>query len=54
MYRKGTLIEDCIMRNLRSLLPSKYYSGDGRRRRVWRDDIKMDLQEVGLRGMDWM
>jgi hypothetical protein len=32
---------------------------DGKRllerpRRRWEDDIKMDLQEVGRRGMDWI
>ena len=26
----------------------------GRPRRRWEDNIKMDLQEVGCRGMDWM
>jgi hypothetical protein len=26
----------------------------GRPRRRWEDDIKMDLQEVGRRGMDWI
>jgi len=26
----------------------------GRPRRRWEDNIKMDLQEVGLRGMDWI
>ena len=26
----------------------------GRRRRRWEDDIKMDLQEVGCGGMDWI
>jgi hypothetical protein len=26
----------------------------GRPRRGWEDNIKMDLQEVGCRGMDWM
>ena len=26
----------------------------GRPRRRWEDDIKMDLQEVGFRGMDWI
>ena len=25
----------------------------GRHRRRWEDDNKMDLQEVGCRGMDW-
>jgi len=25
----------------------------GRRRRRWKDNIKMDLQEVGCGGMDW-
>jgi len=25
-----------------------------RPRRRWEDDIKMDLQEVGCRGMDWI
>jgi hypothetical protein len=25
----------------------------GRPRRGWEDSIKMDLQEVGCRGMDW-
>jgi len=25
-----------------------------RRRRRWEDNIKMDLQEVGCRGMDWI
>jgi hypothetical protein len=24
----------------------------GRPRRIWKDNIKMDLQEVGCRGMD--
>jgi len=28
---------------------------EGRRpRRTWEDNIKMDLQEVGCGGMDWM
>ena len=28
---------------------------EGRRpRRRWEDNIKMDLQEVGCRGMDWI
>ena len=26
----------------------------GRPRRTWKDNIKMDLQEVGCGGMDWM
>ena len=26
----------------------------GRPRRRWEDDIKMDLQEVGYGGMDWI
>ena len=26
----------------------------GRRRRRWEDNIKMDLQEVGWVGMDWI
>jgi len=26
----------------------------GRPRRTWEDNIKMDLQEVGCGGMDWM
>jgi len=26
----------------------------GRSRRRWEDNIKMDLQEVGWRGMDWI
>ena len=26
----------------------------GRPRRRWEDNIKMDLQEVGCEGMDWM
>jgi len=26
----------------------------GRPRRRWQDNIKMDLQEVGCGGMDWM
>jgi hypothetical protein len=26
----------------------------GRPRCRWEDDIKMDLQEVGCRGMDWI
>ena len=26
----------------------------GRRRRIWKDNIKMDLQEVGCEGMDWI
>ena len=26
----------------------------GRPRRSWEDNIKMDLQEVGRRGMDWI
>jgi len=26
----------------------------GRPRRRWEDNIKMDLQEVGCAGMDWM
>ena len=26
----------------------------GRHRRRWEDDIKMDLQEVGCEGMDWI
>jgi hypothetical protein len=26
----------------------------GRHRRRWEDNIKMDLQEVGCGGMDWM
>ena len=26
----------------------------GRPRRKWEDDIKMDLREVGCRGMDWI
>jgi hypothetical protein len=26
----------------------------GRSRRRWEDDIKMDLQDVGLEGMDWI
>jgi hypothetical protein len=26
----------------------------GRSRRRWEDNIKMDLQEIGWRGMDWI
>ena len=26
----------------------------GRPRRGWEDNIKMDLQELGYRGMDWI
>jgi len=26
----------------------------GRPRRRWEDDIKLDLQEMGCRGMDWI
>ena len=26
----------------------------GRRRRRWEDNIKMDLQEVGCGGIDWI
>jgi hypothetical protein len=26
----------------------------GRQRRRWEDNIKMDLQEVGFGGMDWI
>ena len=26
----------------------------GRRRRIWEDNIKMKLQEVGCEGMDWI
>jgi hypothetical protein len=26
----------------------------GRPRRSWEDNIKMDLQEMGCRGMDWI
>jgi hypothetical protein len=26
----------------------------GRPRRIWENNIKMDLHEVGLRGMDWI
>jgi hypothetical protein len=26
----------------------------GRRRHRWEDSIKMDLQQVGLRGVDWI
>jgi len=26
----------------------------GRHTRRWKDNIKMDLQEVGCRGMDWI
>ena len=26
----------------------------GRPRRIWEDNIKMDLQEVGCGGMDWV
>jgi hypothetical protein len=26
----------------------------GRRRRRWEDNIKMDIQEVGCGGMDWI
>jgi len=26
----------------------------GRPGRIWEDNIKMDLQEVGCRGIDWM
>ena len=26
----------------------------GRLRRTWEDNIKMDLQEVGCEGTDWM
>jgi len=25
-----------------------------RRRRIWEDNIKMDIQEVGCGGMDWI
>jgi hypothetical protein len=26
----------------------------GRPRRRWKDNIKMDLREIGCRGMDWI
>jgi len=26
----------------------------GRLRRIWEDNIKMDLEELGCRGMDWI
>ena len=26
----------------------------GRPRHIWEDSIKMDLQEVGWRGLDWI
>jgi hypothetical protein len=26
----------------------------GRPRRRWEDNVKMDIKEVGLRGMDWI
>ena len=26
----------------------------GRRRRRWKDNIKMDLKEMGCEGMDWI
>jgi hypothetical protein len=26
----------------------------GRPRRIWEDDIKIDLQEVGCGGLDWI
>jgi hypothetical protein len=26
----------------------------GRPRRTWEDNIKMDIQEVGCNGMDWI
>ena len=26
----------------------------GRPRRIWEDNIKMDIQEVGCEGMDWI
>jgi len=26
----------------------------GRSRRIWEDNIKMDIQEEGCRGMDWI
>ena len=33
---------------------SKGKSPLGRPRHRWEDNIKMDLQEVGCRGMDWV
>jgi hypothetical protein len=26
----------------------------GRRRRIWEDNIKMDLREIGFGGVDWI
>jgi hypothetical protein len=31
-----------------------FWWGNLRERRIWEDNIKMDLQEVGCGGMDWI
>ena len=42
------------MKGVYRVLVWKPYRPIGRPRRRWEDNIKMDLQEVGCGGMDWI
>jgi hypothetical protein len=44
------------MRNAYKILVGKPEGRDplGKPRRSWEDNIKMDLREIGFRGVDWI
>jgi len=50
MLRVATVLPVDSHQRLMTSLRIVVYSLDGR----WEDDIKIDLQEVGYRGMDWI
>jgi hypothetical protein len=45
-----------MMRNAYTILIGKAEGKEqlGRPRRKWEDNIRMDLREIGLEGVDWM
>jgi hypothetical protein len=53
-----------MVRNVARMGPAEVYTGVvktkegkkslGRNRRRWENNIKMDLQDVGYQGMDWI
>jgi len=45
---KARVIQGFVWGNLKGKTPL------GKHRRRWEDNIKMDLQEVGCGGLDWM
>jgi len=47
-HERGSLVSARVPSHLKRSLPL------GRPRRGWEDNIKIDLQEVGCGGMDWV